>query len=100
MGAWRAGLGYATWRRFDGAKQMLSAIAVLGVALLLPLQIADTGRLLPIMFPLAGIGVALGLVALTEVLATRVTVTLATVTRVAIVCRHLMPGSGVTKDCG
>ena len=73
------GLGYATWRRFDGAKQMLSAIAVLGVALLLPLQIADTGRLLPIMFPLTGIGVALGLVALTEVLATRVTVTLATV---------------------
>lgn len=61
---WLVGLGavgliLATWRGRPGAKEMLVTSGVVVGALYLPLQIADTGRLLPLVFLLASVGIAL-----------------------------------------
>ena len=55
------GLVLAIWRRRAGALALLVASVVLSLLLLAPLQIADTGRLLPLVFVIAGIGLALAL---------------------------------------
>jgi hypothetical protein len=52
------GLLLGTWRRRTGAREMLSAVVLISLALYLPLQIFDTGRMLPMVFLLAACGVA------------------------------------------
>ena len=55
------GLALGVWRRRAGAVALLGGCVVLSLLLLAPWQIADTGRLLPLVFIFAGVGVAFGL---------------------------------------
>ena len=55
------GLGLGIWRRYFGANSLLIAVGVLAPTLLFPLKIFTAGRVYPIIFWLAVVGVAFAL---------------------------------------